>query len=93
VITHATIEGCRLYAAANRSDPFAYNKALSHTLNGITEFCQRSTIIHGTDNRGNLIQSTHEGPANYTAQSFVVLRRDREGNEYYATEYRNVQRP
>jgi hypothetical protein len=29
------IEGARLFALADRSDPFAFNRAMSHTLNGV----------------------------------------------------------
>jgi hypothetical protein len=32
------LAGCQRYAEANRSDPFAYNRAMSHLRNGICGF-------------------------------------------------------
>lgn len=92
MLTTQVIEGCQLYARANRSDPFALARALSHSVNGVTTYCQRSTLIHGSNDRG-MIQTMHEGPSGYTAQSFPVTKRDAEGTEYFVTEFRNVQRP
>lgn len=86
------LEGCQLYARANRSDPFALARAVSHTLNGITSFNMRSTLIHGSNDRG-MIQSLHEGYAGYSAQAYAVTRKDADGKDYIVTEYRNIQRP
>lgn len=30
------VDGARRYAAANRSDPFAYSRAMSHAANGVS---------------------------------------------------------
>ena len=91
MLTLRQLEGCRAYASANRSDPFAMRRAISHTLNGLT-FPGRSTLIHGENGKG-MIQTHHEGDAGYTAKPVNVQKKDKKGNEYFVTEFHNVQRP
>jgi len=42
VQTNTMIKGARDYALADKSDPFAYNRAMSHTMNGIASYLGQS---------------------------------------------------
>lgn len=76
------IGGARIYAKADRSDPFAFNRAMTHINNGI---CEPFVDDHGT---------THE--AGYDAEAFQESRSvwiDGQKVEYHVVAYRNLNRP
>lgn len=91
MLTQQTIEACRNYARADRSDPFAFNRAISHTLN-LSRLWERSTLLHGTDEHNRMITTNHEGIGGYGATPTPETRKTYDGREYQVTGYRNIYR-
>lgn len=73
-------EQARLYALADKSDPFAYNRAMSHLASGI------STTFRGYGQDA-------DKEAFYSAEEATETRLLPDGREYQATVYRNMVRP
>lgn len=80
------LAGAAAYAAADKSDPFAYKRAVSHSLNGVASMNR----TQGNHPDGTLIEY---GPAHYNATSHTVTRTLPDGTKYPAIEYVNVVRP
>lgn len=81
-------DGAKLYAASDRSDPFAYARALTHIENGVAS----------PSRPGNQEYAIPQGvPAYYSAESHLEERKIVAGNGRDVTAhvvvYRNVQRP
>ena len=74
----------RRYAAANKSDPFAYSRAMSHLKHGVASFIRgHSDPAHGLD---------WNDSAFYDAQPVAETRKTADGAEYTITTYRNIKR-
>ena len=73
------VEAAKRYARANASDPFAFNRCMTHIDNGIVG------IIRDGDKEGE--------EAIYTADEFLEERQAHTGGSYTVTAYRNVKRP
>lgn len=74
----------RRYAAADRTDPFAYRRAVTHIKSGVAQFAV-------SDDQGNLI------PAYYDAQGYQEKRSYTKTNgelvEYAVPAWKNMIRP
>lgn len=73
------VKGAARYAAADRSDPFAFARAIAHIHSGVASL--------GHDDGGPAYYNAEETAAERT----VVL--DGRAITYPVTEYKNIQRP
>lgn len=76
------IDAARRYAAADRSDPFAFNRAMTHINNGIA-----SPLGNGSDATYDAVEAT-ETRTLPAGLSFADG-----SNEWQVPAYRNVTRP
>jgi hypothetical protein len=80
------VQGARHYAAADRTDPFAFSRAMSHVKNGVASYRRG-------DNQDYDISA---GPAFYNATPFRDQRAVKIGDREVKVDsisYRNVTRP
>lgn len=78
-------EGARNYAAADRSDPFAFNRAMSHIHNGIAGFTynkdgSRNDAYYKADKikekrRVHNGQTFSDGTVEFTVESYINMQR------------------
>ena len=81
------IEALQRYAAADRSDPFALQRAMTHMRGRICSFTAMRSFDHG----GKV--SYHEDEAFYDAIEQSEMRRLPTGETYPVVVYRNRVRP
>lgn len=77
-VTRAMIKGAQFYARADRSDPFAFNRAMTHLNNGVANVFRRGKDI---------IDAT------YFAEPTKETRHLPDGRPYKVTVYKNMRRP
>jgi hypothetical protein len=71
------VQGAQRYALADRSDPFVFNRAMTHIGNGI------ATMARARD----------DVPHNYDAEAAKETRKLPDGTPYEVTVYKNMRRP
>lgn len=76
-------ESAERYARAERSDPFALQRAITHIRTGVVSYAEREDPKHG--------KIIVEGL--YNADPVTEFRRLHDGTEYAAVVYRNMRRP
>ena len=77
--TQRLLEGARRYAAADKSDPFALNRACAHIRSGIAIESDGGSSYEATETR--VVAKLPDGLAFSNGS-----------NEYYVTEYHSVRR-
>lgn len=81
------IQGAKNYAGADRTDPFAFSRAMSHINNGVASFRRPE----------NRELSVEQGDAFYQATPYregrTMIGSNGQPQEYSVVRYMNVQRP
>lgn len=80
------LQGALLYSQAERSDPFAYSRAMSHLHNGVS-----APFFDGQGKRHDGHYEATEGREKKTLAK--GLRFSDGSTEYYSPVYRDVKRP
>ncbi len=74
------IHGAKMYAAADKSDPFAARRCMAHINSGIASVW--------SERNGNVVMES-----GYQAEVYEETRRLPDGRQYQITQYRNMKRP
>jgi hypothetical protein len=90
------VDGARLYAAADRSDPFAFARALCHIRTGLCRPCEQSDMLWRNDDKKKYkmtkIGPSEGAPGHYDARQVSVGKVDALGQHYIGIDYMDIKR-
>lgn len=90
------IEAARQYAAADKSDPFAFDRAMCHIRTGLCGPCEQPDMLwcNGETRKSKMtkIGPAIGAPGHYDAKRITVGKQDALGNHYMGTDYIDVKR-